>query len=142
VQHGHLVGQIKHHLHVVLDEQHSQADGEFAQLAHEGLGLAAAHTRRGLVEQNHTRRGGQHHAQLQQTLLGITQLRGQGVGAGLQAQCVQQVIDAFAHRRLGVYRTPQPAPAARVGSELAQAGAAQVVAHRQARKQLADLKAA
>src|SRR5262245_46116557 len=70
---GDVVGDLEHHLHVVLDDDDVDRAREFADLVDRALGFGRAHAAGRLVEQEQVRLGDQRHADLQECHVAVRQ---------------------------------------------------------------------
>jgi hypothetical protein len=111
VEHGDPVGDPHDHAHVVLDEQDGQAQlGHQAhQELHEAGRLALGHPGGGLVEQQERRLRGQGPSDLEPALVAVGQVAGGLVGAGAQADAVEQLRGPGPQRGLLVAEAWPPA---------------------------------
>ena len=69
--HGDVVGDAKHRVHVVLDEQDCVAPLEAGQERQHSFGFLGPHAGQRLVEQQHVRRGGEAHRDFELALLSM-----------------------------------------------------------------------
>src|SRR5882762_859565 len=92
IQHQHPVADIHHQAHVVLDEQHGDAAiaNRLDQLAKREA-LRGVHARRGLVEREQLRLGGESARDLEAPLVAVRQAARGVVGAAADADIVEQL---------------------------------------------------
>ena len=83
------LGQLHHHLHVVLDDEDRQVLGDAAHQRHGVVGLRRAHAGRRLVEAQQLRLGGERDADLEVALLAVREVGGELVGLGFEADRLQ-----------------------------------------------------
>ena len=92
MQHGDAVGELHHHLHVVLDDQDGEVLGDPAHQLHGVVRLGRAHAGGRLVEAQQFRFGGERDADFEIALLAVRQIGGQFVGLGQQADRIERAL--------------------------------------------------
>ena len=90
VQHGDAVGELHHHLHVVLDDQDGEVLADAPHQLHGLVGLGRAHAGGRFVEAQKLRLGRERDADLEIALLAVRQIGGQFLGLAEQADGVKR----------------------------------------------------
>src|SRR5215510_4362946 len=93
VKHGDPIRDAHDDRHVVLDQEHRETARrrDLPDQRRRVLRLARRHARRGLVQEQERRLGGECQADLEVTLLAVREVLGQLVAPGGQPECVQQL---------------------------------------------------
>jgi hypothetical protein len=137
-QHGDLLGEAEHHIHVVLDDQHGDVGIEAGDHIEDEMALRGRHAGRRLVEQQHARPLGERNRDLDQALAAIGQLTHQLERIVDQPQRFQVIERLVDHRSLGAGRTPEIVVLAIAFAD----GHADVFQNRQPAEELIDLEGA
>ena len=133
-----MVGELKHPVDVVLDQQHRQIGRDALDDGADALALGRGKAGERLVQQQHARRGGERHAHVEQALAAI----GQHAGLGLFDAGEAEIADGGVG--LGIDRVDRQ----RIGDGIEAArmprlhGEADVFADAERRKQVGDLERA
>ena len=136
VEHDDPIGNIKHDVHVMLnDDDGDRARYRADQLVHV-RSLFRAHAGRWLIEQQHLRPARERQPDLELALATVTELANRGAQNVRQTDSGRNLF-SFRTRRRGVPHGP-PEHARRAGTE--RAGQHEIVADREIRKQIVALK--
>ena len=118
MEHGNPVGQLHHHLHVVLDDQDGQIAGDAPHQLHRLVGFRRTHPGGRLVETKQPRLGCQRDADFQIALFAMRQVGCEFVRLAEQADRLQRHLGPFDDVAKGpVVGQQAPAVATRLGGD-------------------------
>ena len=106
-QHGDLLGEAEHHVHVVLDDQNGDVGVEAGHDVEDQMAFRRRHAGRRLVEQQHARALRQRDGDLDQALAAIWQFAHQLERVVGQPQRVEMIERLVEDRALGADRAPE-----------------------------------